>query len=790
MSMESTRLPIVSRREVANDVFEVSFGLSRADFHFQAGQYIRVVIPHLSYPDGRGNFRDFFISSSPNNHEHISIAFRNTGSGFKKTLLELPLGSSVVVRGAYGLLELPQEHHQGLVFIAFGIGITPFLSMIRLAAERGYAGYLTLICVHDDIDSVPYLDELKQLQEKIPRFILRQKRAPLDEEFLRIQTTHSKESLWYISGPPDLAREAFDMLCGLGVPLGNIVSEEMLGYGEGVPVTSSAAAQPLPTVGSSPNDHAFFLDAKKLRSIIETSAEGVVITNPDGLILYVNAEWQNITGWKSDDVVGKMTPRILKSGKTRPEEYEKLWKTIRRGEIAHIDIINKRKNGNLYYAEDIILPLKNDQGEVTEFVGFQRDVSEKQRYMKQFILHSEELAEQNKFLENTKKAMLNLLEDSQELEKNLELEKAAIKKEKEKSEGILQFLKSIGDGVLAVDLDSNIIFMNKMAENLSGYTFEEVQGKYYTDALHFILEKNPDVSYPRFVEQVIKTGVINKLPSHTSLVRRDGSIVPVSDSAAPIRDASGVIVGCIIVFQDDTKKRELDQMKDGFISVAAHQLRTPLGGMRWNMELLLSEDVGELPEQVRVELEQLYENSQRMVTLVNDLLNTSRIDNEVSRVKYESESADIITLLQKVIHEVADEAKKRAVTIRFANEGTFDSVRIVPKNIYEAFQNLIVNAVKYSDAGDTVTVGVEQHKEAMRVTIEDTGIGIPKDQQLKLFSKFFRASNAILKETDGSGLGLSVAKFFIEENGGRILFESEEGKGTTFYVDLPLAAKK
>ena len=256
-----------------------------------------------------------------------------------------------------------------------------------------------------------------------------------------------------------------------------------------------------------------------------------------------------------------------------------------------------------------------------------------------------------------------------------------------------------------------------------------------------------------------------------------------------IRFPKAITSGCIVVFQDNTKRQELDQLKDNFISVAAHQLRTPLGGMRWSMESLLDEDRGVLPTEVRSELEQLYENSQRMVTLVNDLLNTTRIDGTVS--KEAPESVDIIVILRKVVSDALHEAKERLVEVRFS--GVYKKmprVFVAPKNMYEALQNIIVNAIKYSNAGSIVTIDVHQEDEkSMRISVADTGIGIPEDQQSKIFVKFSRATNAVLKETDGSGLGLSVSKFFIEQSGGKIWFESEEGKGTTFFVDLPLTEK-
>lgn len=785
--MDMLNLPIIGREEVGPGIFEVSFDISGIDFHFTAGQYVRITLPHLLYFDSKGSFRDFSICSSPNNRSRISITFRNTGSGFKKTLLEMPLGEIVSMRGPYGLMALIEDVNRDVVFVASGTGVTPFISMIQYASEIGYRGHLRLIYVNENKRQAVHTLKLASLCSGNSNLSVVYIRNLLDEDFFQKEVTQLQNAAWYVAGPPSMVLTTINILKHFKLPSENIIFEEMTGYEKISPSTPPTTH--VSTYSEAKNilyPKPFLLSTQKLNAIIETSGEGVIITDTEGIILYVNKEWQKITGWMSEEIVGKVTPRILKSGKTPMKEYENLWKTIKRGDVARLEIVNRRKNGDFYYAEDIILPLKDDGGNVTEFVGFHRDVTDKHAYLTDFINKSEELAEQNKSLEDTKKAMLNLLDDAQELEANLKLEKVSIGQEKEKSESILQFLKSIGDGVFAVDMDLRVIFMNTMAEKLSGYSSEDALGRKYTDTFRFIFENDSTVSYTDFISQVITTGLASTLPNHTSIVMRDGNIIPVSDSASPIRDASGVIVGCIVVFQDDTKKRERDQLKDNFISVAAHQLRTPLGGMRWSMEALLGEDRGKLPSEVRSELEQLYENSQRMVTLVNDLLNTTRIDGTSSKEK--PELVDIVNLMHKVVSDSLNEATMRSISVRFSEmPEKIPLAFVAPKSIYEALQNIIINAIKYNNHGGSVIIGMYQEgDDQIRINIADTGIGIPKEQQSKIFMKFSRATNAILKETDGSGLGLSVAKFFIEQSGGKIWFESQEGKGTTFFIELPI----
>jgi signal transduction histidine kinase len=274
-------------------------------------------------------------------------------------------------------------------------------------------------------------------------------------------------------------------------------------------------------------------------------------------------------------------------------------------------------------------------------------------------------------------------------------------------------------------------------------------------------------------------------PEQSFLVR-SGKRIPISGTCSLIRDERQEVIGAIAVFQDVTKKHELDQLKDSFLSVAAHQLRTPLGSMRWSMELLLNGDLGELPDEAKEVLGQIYENSQRMTTLVNDLLDVSRIDQ--NRGHEEKKPVDLGGLLMDVVRTLSPEAEKHAVAISMAlPSDSLPAIMAPPKHLYEAMENIVSNAIKYNrNENGKVHIAAEDIGRAVLITVSDNGIGIPKKDQSKIFSKFFRASNALLRETEGSGLGLSVVKSYIEESGAQVWFESEEGHGTKFFVKFPL----
>ncbi|MEK7540089.1 MAG: HAMP domain-containing sensor histidine kinase [Patescibacteria group bacterium] len=233
------------------------------------------------------------------------------------------------------------------------------------------------------------------------------------------------------------------------------------------------------------------------------------------------------------------------------------------------------------------------------------------------------------------------------------------------------------------------------------------------------------------------------------------------------------------------KLQKFDEIKSNFISVVAHQLRTPLSGVKWTLSMLLDGDMGPLNNEQKTFLMKTFESNTRMITLVNDMLVADGIQS--GRVHYGFKHVDIIDLMDNVLFEVAPEAAKRNITITYKNKfENLPQAYIDPETMRAVLQNLLENAVKYTMDVGKIEIDVEKDEDTLRISIADNGIGIPEDQAKDVFVKFFRARNAIKQETDGSGLGLYIAKTIVERNGGKIWFESTEGKGTTFYFTVPV----
>ncbi len=234
------------------------------------------------------------------------------------------------------------------------------------------------------------------------------------------------------------------------------------------------------------------------------------------------------------------------------------------------------------------------------------------------------------------------------------------------------------------------------------------------------------------------------------------------------------------------KLHELDELKSNFLSVVAHQLRTPLSGIKWTVNMILNGEMGELNTEQKSFLMKSYESNDRMITLVNDMLGADHI--ESGKLKYDFISTQISDLLDNVLYDMLPSANKKNLHIEFSNKNSsLPKVHIDTEKIRAVFQNLLENAIKYTPVGGKIEIGFKVVDGFIEISITDTGIGIPSDQSKNIFNRFFRAQNAIKMETDGSGLGLFITKAIVERHGGKIWFKSDLGKGSSFIFTVPIA---
>lgn len=258
----------------------------------------------------------------------------------------------------------------------------------------------------------------------------------------------------------------------------------------------------------------------------------------------------------------------------------------------------------------------------------------------------------------------------------------------------------------------------------------------------------------------------------------------------PVHGYGNKVSGGSFIFHDITHLKEIDKMKTEFVSVASHQLRTPLTSMNWYMEMLLAGDAGEMNNAQLEYINEVYRGSKRMVKLVNELLNVSRL--ETGRLKIAPEPVDLVQFIQEIIAEAEKLPKAANVDIIFEKPDKIEKVMVDPSLFRQVVHNFVTNAIRYSpvDKRTSVEVKLEVAGDSYQISVRDHGIGIPKEAQKRIFEKFFRADNAVGASAEGSGLGLYIAKMVMDAVGGKIWFESEEGKGTTFFASFPVSGMK
>jgi len=233
----------------------------------------------------------------------------------------------------------------------------------------------------------------------------------------------------------------------------------------------------------------------------------------------------------------------------------------------------------------------------------------------------------------------------------------------------------------------------------------------------------------------------------------------------------------------EESNRQVEQMKSDFVSFATHQLRTPLAGIKWMLEL--ATQGAEVPAETRSYLQDAREANERLIRLVNDLLDASRL--ESGRLAIAPQETHLGELTRSVLDDLVTLVREKGHRLSVEGADSMPTVTADPQLLRQVILNLTSNAIKYTPAGGAVVIRMELENGAVRWAIEDSGIGIPRASQARLFEKFFRADNVQMVETEGTGLGLYIVRLILEKFSGQVWCESEEGKGSTFIFTLPVS---
>jgi PAS domain S-box-containing protein len=504
------------------------------------------------------------------------------------------------------------------------------------------------------------------------------------------------------------------------------------------------------------------------RVTLGSIGDAVIASNPDGSIRFMNATAERLTGWPADEAKGRPLQEVFRivNEKTHAIVENPAAVVMRLGETVGL------ANHTLLIARDGVerpiadsgAPIRGDDGRIIGVVLVFRDVSEERRA-------EEAIAEQRQWFETT--------------------------------------LESIGDGVIATDLQGRVVFMNPVAEHLTGWRFDDARGRACSDVFNIVNETTRlHASSP--VATVLADGVVVGLANHTILIAADGTERPIDDSGAPIRNREGRVVGVVLVFRDVTERRRSEterqaiaaererlleaermarvdaeranRVKDEFVAMVSHELRTPLNAiLGWTQLMTQSRNDASVVERG---LSVIARNTRLQVQLISDLLDISRI--VTGKLRLEIQPVDLASVIVEAIETVQHQAESKSIRIHKELEANVGLIAGDPARMEQVVWNLLANAIKFTPSGGQVSITLRSTNSHAEIAVRDNGVGIRPEVLPHIFDRFQQANSSITRKFGGLGLGLAIVKHLVELHGGLVRAQSAgEGLGAEFIILLP-----
>ena len=406
----------------------------------------------------------------------------------------------------------------------------------------------------------------------------------------------------------------------------------------------------------------------------------------------------------------------------------------------------------------------------TSYADMEQVVKEKTEALTS-VLNTIEM--KNEDLEKSQMATINLLEDLEEekqvVEDRVRQRTSELEHEKNK---LLQVTSNMRGGGILLDEHSEVVFTNEAA-----YTMLHIPADTpYASILGHFFSHFEGAEIKEYFKRCVdgETFPVSEIEGH-------GRVYEIFFHHLKNNDKTS---GFFILFFDITDAKLLERSKSELVAVASHQLRTPLTAMRGNVEMLIDESFGSLNKEQHELLDDIEVSTIRLITMVNEMLDITKI--ERGNLEMNIEDLNVKEIISSVVGDLESYAQRHDFTI---NEALPPDITIAGDKVRvrQIFQNLIDNAIKYSSSPGKLDISAKLDMNVVEICFADNGIGVPKNEQPKLFERFYRASNTSKTASSGSGLGLYIVKSIAQQLGGDIRFESEEGVGTTFFVTLPLA---
>lgn len=399
----------------------------------------------------------------------------------------------------------------------------------------------------------------------------------------------------------------------------------------------------------------------------------------------------------------------------------------------------------------------------------------------QMLLYAQELRE---IYRKERQARLELEERNtqlqREVEERLRAEQAVVQLARQNQ----LILDSAGEGIFGLNSEGLATFINPAGAHSVGYPIEELAGANLHDYLHHT--KADGTPFPQEecpIHASFTDGEAHRTASDV-FWRKDGSSFPVEYISTPILGEDGKVLGAVVSFQDITERLAVDRMKDEFVSMVSHELRTPLTSIKGYVDLILEGEVGDISGIQHEFLDIVKSNTERLVVLINDLLDISRL--ESGRMQLTFIDLDLGELIRTVHRQMGLLGNNKGIETVLEIPSEPLIVRADQDRVIQALANLISNAYKYSPSGTTVEARLSAAGSQALVEVIDQGFGMSVEDQEQLFTKFFRSRDKRAQEVGGTGLGLAITKSIIELQGGDMSVQSILGQGSNFSFTLPL----
>lgn len=344
-------------------------------------------------------------------------------------------------------------------------------------------------------------------------------------------------------------------------------------------------------------------------------------------------------------------------------------------------------------------------------------------------------------------------------------------------------LANLGEGMVATDTTGIITMINPAATHIIGTHAHDLLGKKIFEAIPFVDEQGAVLPNEKRVCTTAMTQRATTTQEGVFIVKKDGRKTAIKVTASPIKTGSKT-TGVIIIFSDISKEKEAEEARRNFISIASHQLRTPLSGAQWLLETLKKQTFGTLTPKQEEYINEIYTINERMASLVHDILNLLKVESNVTIAKKESTS--IQSIFDTIFKTLNAAASRKKISLKIP-EALPRMVNTDPLLLRTILETLVSNAISYSRNESEVIISFNQTPSEYTLSVQDFGIGIPRDAYPQVFDRFYRAPNAKDFDANGTGLGLYIAYLLAQKINATLSFESEVGKGTTFHIHLPLA---